>query len=183
MNRPLFALALVATTALAACRIERASSGRPGGAFAPEPDSVAGAEVYGTLRAYYAALTSRDWQLLGTHFWPRGTITAIRVPAGDSVARVHTLAIEEFVAGAGPARAAVFSAELVRASVVTYGDLADAWVTYRARVGATPDAVTTHYGIDAFHLMRHEGRWRIVGLAFQNEVPGQPIAPEPPARR
>lgn len=183
MNRLVLALFLAASVSLAACRIERAPSGRPGGSYAPEPDSLAGAEVYGTLRAYYAALTSRDWLLLGTHFWPRGTITAIRVPAGDSVERVHTLSIEEFVAGAGPARAAVFSAELVRASVVTYGDLADAWVTYRARVGATPDSVTTHYGIDAFHLMRHEGRWRIVGLAFQNEVPGQPIAPEPPARR
>jgi hypothetical protein len=186
VNRPLHALAplaLAATAALAACRFERAPSGRPEGGYAPEPDSLASVEVYNALRGYYAALTSRDWRLLGTHFWPRATITTIRVPPGDTAERVHTLSIEEFVAGAGSVRAAVFSTEPVRASIVTYGDLADAWVTYRARVGAAPGAVAAHHGIDAFHLMRREGRWRIAGLAFQNEVPGRPIAPELPVRR
>ena len=181
MTRTLTALALVLV--FSACRIERSSSGRPGGGYAPEPDSLASVEVYNALRGYYAALTSRDWRLVGTHFWPRATITTIRVPPGDTAGQVHTLSIEEFVAGAGRVRAAVFSTEPVRASIVTYGDLSDAWVTYRARVGPTPGAVAVHHGIDAFHLMRREGRWRIAGLAFQNEVPGQPIAPEPPARR
>jgi len=186
VNRPLRALAplaLLAATALGSCRIERAPSGRPGGGYAPEPDSLANVEVYNAIRGYYAALTSRDWRLVGTYFWPRATVTTIRVSPGDTVERVHTLSIEEFVAGAGRVRAAVFSDEPVRASIVTYGDLADAWVTYRARVGATPDSVVAHHGIDAFHLMRREGRWRIAGLAFQNEVPGRPIAPEPTGRR
>jgi len=186
VNRPFRALAplaLAATAALTACRIERAPSGRPGGSYAPEPDSLASVEVYNALRGYYAALTSRDLRLVGTHFWPRATITTIRVLPGDTAERVHTLSIEEFVAGAGRVRGAVFSSEPVRASIVTYGDLADAWVTYRTRVGPTPDAVAVHHGIDAFHLMRYEGRWRIAGLALQDEVPGQPIAPLPPARR
>ena len=177
VNRSLQAVSLAAVLALGACRIERAQSGRPGGGFAPEPDSVASAEVYAALRSYYSALTSRDWPLLGGHFWPGATITTIRVPAGDSVQRVTTVSVAEFVARAGAVRAAVFTDEPVRANIVTYGDLADAWVTYRARVGVTRDSVVTHHGIDAFHLMRREGRWRIVGLAFQSEVPTAPIAP------
>ena len=53
--------------------------------------------------------------------------------------------------------------------------LADAWVTYRAHCGVTRDSVTTHYGIDAIHLVRHRGEWRISGLTFTHEVPGAPL--------
>jgi hypothetical protein len=178
--RTLTALALV--VALAACRLERAPSGRPGGGYALEPDSAASAEVYAAIRGYYAALTSRDWRLLGSHFWPRATITTVRVAAGDSVASVQTVTIEEFVADAGEVQAAVFADEALRANIVTYGALADAWVTYHARVGATAQTVVSRYGIDAFHLMKLGGQWRIVSLAFQNEVPGDPIAPGPVRR-
>jgi hypothetical protein len=179
-SRP--ALALAAALALCACRIERAPAGRPGGGYAVEPDSVATAEVYAALRAYYATLTSRDWKLLGSHFLPRGTISDLPAAPGDSAVRARTVGIEEFVARAGRAHAVGFSDEPLRASIVTYGSLADAWVTYRARVRVTTDSTVTRFGIDAFHLMRLGGRWRIASLAFQNEVPGQPIA-SGPARR
>lgn len=175
MTRPLLVLAF--TLVVAGCRLERAPSGRPGGGYSPEPDSAASAEVYAAVRGYYAALTSRDRRLVGSHFWPRATITTVRVPPGDTVPRVQTLTIEEFVAGAGDAQAAVVSGEALRANVVTYGALADAWVTSHARVGATAQTVVSRYGIDAFHLMKLAGQWRIVSLAFQNETPGEPIAP------
>ena len=179
MTRVLTVLALA--LALSACRLERAPSGRPGG-YVPEPDSAASAEVYAAIRGYYAALTSRDWRLLGASFWPRATITTVRATPDDTVPRVRTLTIEEFVAGAGKAEAGVFADEALRANIVTYGALADAWVTYHARVGATAQTAANRYGIDAFHLMKLGGQWRIAGLAFQNEVPGDPIAPGP-ARR
>jgi hypothetical protein len=178
--RTLVALALV--LAVAACRLERAPSGRPGGGYALEPDSAASAEVYAVVRGYYAALTSRDWRLLGSRFWPRATITTVRVTPDDTVPRVRTLTIEDFVAGAGKAEATVFADEALRANIVTYGALADAWVTYHSRVGATAQTAVNRYGIDAFHLMKLGGQWRIVSLAFQDEVPGAPIAPSP-ARR
>lgn len=183
MNRTLTALALAVT--FTACRLERAPSGRPGGGYAVEPDSATSAEVYAALRGYYAALTARDWKLLGGYFLPRGTITDLRRVPGDSVALPRTIGIEEFVARAGRAHVASFADEPLHASIVTYGPLADAWVTYRARLGVTKDSVVTRLGIDAFHLLKLGGRWRIAGLAFQNEVPGQPIAPgaSSPSRR
>jgi len=180
VTRTLAALALVLV--LSACRLDRAPSGRPGGGYAPEPDSLASAEVYAAIRGYYAALTSRDWRLFGSHFWPRATITTVRALPDDTVPRVQILTIEEFVAGAGKAQAEVFADEALRATIVTYGALADAWVTSRARVGAGAGTVVNRYGIDAFHLMKLGGQWRIVSLAFQNEVPGDPIVPGP-ARR
>jgi len=180
VTRPLVALALA--LALSSCRLERAASGRPGGGYAVEPDSTTSAEVYAALRGYYAALTARDWKLLGTYFLPHGTITDLRRAPGDSAPHSRTVLIEDFVARAGQAHGVSFSDEPLHASIVTYGPLADAWVTYRSRIGMTKDSVVTHFGIDAIHLMKLGGRWRIASLAFQNEVPGQPIAPAP-ARR
>jgi len=178
VNRTLLALALVA---LSACRLERAPAGHPGGGYAVEPDSAMSAEVNAALRGYYAALTARDWKLLGRSFLPHATITDLRQAPGASVARPRTVAIEAFVARAGRVRATSFVDEPLHSTIVTYGPLADAWVTYRARIGVRKDSVVTRFGIDAFHLMKVGGRWRIASLAFQNELPGQPIAPAAPA--
>jgi len=173
--------ALLAVLALAACRLQRAPAGNPGGGYAVEPDSVASAEVSAALRDYYAALSSRDWRRLGAHFLPNATITDLVTTARDTVPRPRTIAIEEFVAQAGRARAMGFLDEPMHASVVTYGPLADAWVTYRARIRVRRDSTLTRLGIDAFHLLKVGGRWRITGLAFQNELPGRPIASGPAA--
>ncbi|MGA2383004.1 MAG: hypothetical protein ABSG61_06165 [Gemmatimonadales bacterium] len=178
--RSLVALAVL----LGACSVERAPSGRPGSAAAAAGDSVVSAEVYAALRLYYARLTARDWKVLAQSFWPRATITAIlgavAGPAGSgrgAPGHVETITIEEAIRQAAlmkdcPAR---FVAELTRANVVTYGPLADAWATYRVTCGVARDSVTTHYGIDAIHLMRHAGEWRIAGLTFTHEIPGAPL--------
>jgi hypothetical protein len=171
-------LACLGCAVLAACTLERAPAGRPGGAAAsPSVDSAASAEVYAALRLYYTRLTSRDWKVLATSFWPRSTITTIMRPAADTADQVHTISIEAFVARAGavPDCQVSFSDEIARANVVTYGPLADAWVTYRARCGVSRDSVALHYGIDAFHLMQHHGEWRIANLTFTMEVAGEPL--------
>jgi hypothetical protein len=144
-----------------------------------EPDSAASAEVSAALRAYYASLSARDWRRVGTHFLPRGTITDLVRSPGDTAERSRTIGIEEFVARAGRARALGFTDQPMHASVVTYGPLADAWVTYRARIRVRKDSIVTRFGIDAFHLVKVEGRWRIAALTFQNELPGQPIVSGP----
>jgi hypothetical protein len=172
-------IVLIALLTVTSCRIERAASGRPGGAAAAPSDSAVSAEVYAALRLYYARLTSRDWKVLAESFWPRATITTIMRPAADSADRVHTTAIEDFVAVATrhgirdcPAS---FSDEIARANIVTYGPLADAWVTYRARCGVTRDSTAVHYGMDAFHLLKHRGEWRVAGLSFTMETPELPL--------
>jgi hypothetical protein len=39
------------------------------------------------------------------------------------------------------------------------------WAHYTARSGDSTD-VATWRGLDAFTLMKHDGRWRIVALAY-----------------
>ena len=185
MNRPhralsaLGALVALGTLALPACRIERAPAGHPGGGYAVEPDSMASAEVSAALRAYYAGLSSRDWRRLGSHFLPRATITDLVRSPDDTAQRSRTIGIEEFVARAGRARALGVTDEAMHASIVTYGPPADAWVTYRARIRVRRDSTVTRFGIDAFHLVKVGGRWRIAALALQDELPGLPIASGP----
>lgn len=45
------------------------------------------------------------------------------------------------------------------------GDLAHVWAHDTARFGHSTD-VATWRGIDACTLMKHDGRWRIVALAY-----------------
>jgi hypothetical protein len=174
---------VLAAIMLGACTIEHAPSGRPGGpAAAAAADSVVSAEVYGALRLYYTRLTARDWKLVAQSFWPHAVITAIMgAPPGTADAadkgHVETIAIEEAIKQAAAMKdcPASYSAELTRANVLTYGPLADAWVTYRVRCGATRDSVTTHFGIDAVHFVRHGGEWRITSLTFTHEIAGAPL--------
>ncbi len=173
-------LALPGVIALGACHFERAAAGRPGGAVAA-PDTVATAQVIAALKQYYERLNRRDLKVLSRSFWPSATLTSIMpVPhAGDAV---QTFSIEELSATrrrVAPECRVSFSNEMLHVAVTTYGPLAQAWATYRFRCGLRRDSTATHYGVDAFLLMRYRGEWRISGLALTREVPELPLAHAP----
>jgi len=52
-----------------------------------------------------------------------------------------------------------------QAEVRLYQDLAQVWANYKARFGE-PGDVAEWSGVDAFTLMKHDGRWKIVSLAY-----------------
>ena len=174
--------ALVLLAATASCRVERAPAGRPGGGYAVEPDSEASAAVHAAVRDYYAALTAHDTSRLAGIFLPGAVVADVVSAAGDTAPRPRAIGLAEYLARVGRGRARDVADEPVHASIVSYGDLADAWVTYRVRMRVAGESTVTRFGVDAFHLLRVGGRWRIAGLATQAEVPGQPIA-SGPARR
>ena len=177
---------LVALLCVAACSIERAPSGRPPGPPTAadslarlEADSAAYQQVTAALRVYYQRFSARTWSAFRESFWPGATITTRWRRPGERGPRVVVTPLDEFIRQApnGPDRLAVFSESMVHAQVRSYGDLADAWVVYRARFGERRDSVRVFHGVDAFHLMRHDGQWRIVGLTFTAEQPGRPLVP------
>lgn len=53
--------------------------------------------------------------------------------------------------------------------------LAHLWATFRATFGLPGAAPATHYGVDAFQLINDRGEWRIVSLAFTQELPGDSL--------
>jgi len=171
---------------LTACHIERAESGRPAGVTSGadslarvEQDSILNAEVLAALRNYYARLSSRDWLAFRRSFWPGAIITTRWTPPGERRQRVWVQAIEDYARRApdGPGRMAVFNQRMIEGRVSGYGDLASAWVTYEARWGVRRESLETHRGVDAFHLYRDGGEWRITSLTFTGEIPGRPLTP------
>jgi hypothetical protein len=178
LARRLFLPAIVGALGLAACRVEHATSGRPAAAV---PDSAVTAQIDATLRLYYARATTGDLADLGRSFWRGATITSIMRTTTDTAARVRPVAIEDLVQRGRAARACPvsFAYEMVRATVETYGPLAEAWAVYRWRCGVSPDSTATSYGVDAFLLMHHDGEWRISSLALTPEVADRPLVRVP----
>lgn len=177
---------------LAACEVRTATSGRPAGTpseadslLGAEQDSSVRADVEAVIRTYYQHRSDRDWRAVRASFWPSGTVTTRWTPPGERRARVWVQTADDFVRRSpdGPGRMAVFSERMVHAHVTGYGDLADAWVIRERRMGKTRDSVRTTRGVDAFHLYRDGGEWKIVSLTYTGEQAARPLIPPGTQRR
>ena len=128
------------------------------------------AEVLVELRQYYADFSARDWEAFVSHFWKGATITTVWQPAGEPAERVVVTSIPDFVAQApaGPGSKPIFEEKMTGAEVRVFQNLAHVWARYDARFG-DPGSVMEWSGIDAFTLMKHDGSWKIVALAFSAE--------------
>jgi hypothetical protein len=85
---------------------------------------------------------------------------------------VVATSVPDFVAQGprGPGSRAIFEERMLEGRITSTGDLAQAWVRYRATFG-DPGQVSEWEGTDAFTLLRHGGRWRIASLAFLSSGP------------
>jgi len=142
-----------------------------------QADSAAGApgesaqeEVLAELRQYYADFSARDWEKFADHFWPGATITTVWQPPGEAAPLVVVTTIAQFIEQApqGPGSKTIFEEWMTGAEARVHGNLAQVWAGYRARFGE-PGNVAEWSGVDAFTLMKHDGRWRIVALAFASD--------------
>lgn len=133
---------------------------------AAAPDSVR-AEIVAELEAYYGDFSARDWEAFSSHFWPGATITTVWRPPGEEGERVVVTPVPEFVERApeGPGSREIFEERMEGAELRVSGPLAQAWARYSARFG-DPGAIAEWRGTDAFTLMKHDGRWKIVSLVF-----------------
>ena len=154
--------AAVAMAVLGACSIQEHQP--PGERPTAGADTTA---VLAELQQYYRDFSARDWDAFSGHFWPGADITTAWQTPGDSAARVAITPVPEFVARApeGPDSRAIFEESMLGAEIRVNGDLAQAWVRYRARFGDAGDVMEWE-GTDAFLLMRLDGVWKIVELAF-----------------
>lgn len=157
---------IAALLLLSACRLEYVPPAEQRGPGL-DLDTTA---VLAELRAYYRDFTARDWRAFADHFWPGATISVVWQPVGEDSARVVATTIPDFIAQApaGPGSREIFEESMIDARIRRTAGLAQAWVRYQARFG-NPGAVEEWVGVDAFSLLRHGGRWRIVSLAFHGE--------------
>ncbi len=124
-------------------------------------------QVLAELEQYYADLSSRDWERFADHFWPGATLTTVWQPPGDTLPRVTATTVPEFVAQAplGPGSREIFEERMISAHVLGGPELVQVWARYAARFG-DPGDIREWTGADAITLMKHDGRWRIVSIAY-----------------
>jgi len=127
-------------------------------------------EIHTFLEDYYAAMTSRNWKVYQQFFWPKATITTIWQKPGDNKKDVNITTIEDFVSQThlGPDSQPIFEENMTDANISVKGNIATAWVNYEARFGSKENLMEWA-GKDLFTLMKHEGKWRIVSLAFESD--------------
>lgn len=130
-------------------------------------------EVDSLVAQYYREMSARNWSAYRDHFWPQATLTTVWQPPGEAEPKVVVTTIESFLANTaqGPDSKPIFEERLLSNETRVVADLAHVWARYEARFGDS-SSVMTWRGIDAFTWMKHDGRWRIVSVAYTDE-PGE----------
>jgi hypothetical protein len=129
-----------------------------------------GASIEKLLKNYYADMSARKWENYQSHFWPGATITTSWAQPGDSTVSVDVTTITDFIKETrlGPDSQPIFEEKMKNSNIHVQNNLATAWVEYEARFGK-PDSVMEWSGVDLFSLLRHNGEWKIVSLAFESK--------------
>ena len=141
------------------------------GAHRASPADVASIDAI--LRAVYDVISGpagqrRDWNRMRSLF----TRDARLMPHGARGLRSGS--VEDYIAASGPLLEGegFFESEVAR-RVEQYGDIAHVFSTYEAR--RTRSGPVFMRGINSLQLARHGGRWWVVSIMWQAEMPQTPI--------
>lgn len=135
------------------------------------PDTVT-AEVIAAVELMYDDLSERRWDALEAHFMPDSSLL-FAMPTGPR--RMAPKAFVELVKKNVEGKD-VFEERMTHAWVRTHGNLAVVWSSFAGREGNGED-VRLWSGVDAFSLVKTEGRWKIAQITVSQDPP--PPKPEP----
>jgi hypothetical protein len=135
-------------------------------AQAQSPDREA---AYAVITKLFDAMRVRDTATMRASFVPNASMQMLR-PDG-----VRFDSIGGWIASVGRAPAAlVLDERLANPVVQVSGDLASVWVDYWFFAGDR----FSHCGVDAIHLFRQNGAWRIFSIVDTRQQQGCPPAPD-----
>lgn len=163
-------LVLLLFPLLAACQPQTSpapSTAAAASAGAVETTEQERAAVLATLQSFMDALRTKDVAGMNQHVDSLTRLTLIR-PAREGGTRVVVMTAAQFISAVTqPGQPGVD--EPIRNPVVhVSGDLATVWAEYQVR----RDATVTHCGFDAFHLVRREGRWKLLNISDTYQTTG-----------
>ena len=176
----LAALAIVLACAPAYAQQSSTAAAQPA-APAADPADVATPEAL--LRALYDVISGpaaqpRDWDRFRSLFLPGARLVyAQTTQSGEE--RLHPMTVDDFVRIVTPVYAAGggFWERDVGHRMERFGNVAHVFTAYETRRAAADGPVVAR-GINSVQLVRHQGRWWVVNLAWDTERPGNPIPPE-----
>lgn len=135
-------------------------------AHAQSPDRDA---AYAVVTKLFDAMRARDTATMRASFVPNASMQMLR-PDG-----VRFDSIGGWIASVGRAPATlVLDERLANPIVQVSGDLASVWVDYWFFAGER----LSHCGVDAIHLFRQQGTWRIFSIVDTRQQQGCPPAPD-----
>ena len=138
----------------------------PGPAPAPA-EAGPGPELAAAVELMYDDLSSRRWDALAAHFLPEASVV-FSTPKGPR--RMTPPAFIEMVSKKVEGLEVFEERMQYPAWVRDYGDVAVVWSTFAGKEGSK-DNVRTWTGVDAFTLMKVDGRWKISHIAVYVDPP------------
>lgn len=163
-------LVLLLLPLLAACQPQTSPAPSTSGAApagARETTDQEAAAVLASIQSFMDALRMKDTAAMNQHVDSLTRLTLIR-PTREGGTRVVVMTAAQFISAVTqPGQPGVD--EPIRNPVVhVSGDLATVWAEYQVR----RDATVTHCGFDAFHLVRRDGRWKLLNISDTFQATG-----------
>jgi hypothetical protein len=125
-----------------------------------------GPEIIAAVDLMYDDLSARRWDALEAHFLPEASLV-FATPAGPK--RMTPAKFVEMVRKNVEGKE-IFEERMMTGSVRAHENLATVWSSFEGREGNGAD-VRTWSGVDAFTLVKVEGRWRISQIAVSQDPP------------
>jgi hypothetical protein len=161
------------TLRLIACVVLLASCA-PARSATSVASSPAHAAVVGVANVLFAAMEARDTSTLRSVFLPDARLVVVRVRDGmDPV--IQSRGVTEFIVSVAQSPD-VLRERMWNPQVEVDGDFASLWAPYEFHQAER----LTHCGVDAFHLARLGGEWKIAALSYTVQTSS---CPDPPGER
>jgi len=152
-------------------------------AAAPAADSADVASPEAIVTALYDVISGpasqeRNWDRFRSLFLPGARLVFTQTTRAGAT-RLHALTVEDYVRLAAPGfgQGGGFWESDIGRRIDRFGNVAQVFTTYESRNTAADGPVFAR-GINSVQLVRHEGRWWVVNLAWDEERPNNPIPPE-----
>jgi Putative lumazine-binding len=124
-------------------------------------DKEAG-EVQRTIGRLFEGMQRGDSAMVHSAFMPEVTSATISDDKANSPSLVRESTIQDFlVAVVGTPHKNVWNEETWNMTIKVDGNFAQAWCDYAFFIGHT----FSHCGVDAFHLFKSKGEWKIFHIA------------------
>lgn len=122
--------------------------------------------VLGTVSDLFKGMRTKDTVLMRSLFEPGARLTGMRTRADGSQV-LQAVSAEQFIQAVAKDSRPEWIERPFDPEVRIEGNLAQVWVAYDFHFGQT----FSHCGVDAFQLLKHNGKWVIVAIAdtFQRE--------------
>lgn len=135
------------------------------------------------VRGLYAAVSfdpgpGPDWERVKRFFLPQAVLGVRMTPTSMAVLNVQQF-VDWFIGDVEKFKMKErgFEETVVKLRLTAFGDMAHAFVVYKARL-KTPATAPGQYGLDSWELMKKDGRWWIVGMTNDVVLRGRALPEE-----